>query len=381
MHPVGPAERAQIIESHAIFPEHFMGPLGGHLPYIERIADHEVVDGVGAAEVEAEGLQGPQPPDVEHLALFGDLARFVVAVVMHVGRDEVQAEGAQHVGGDQYHHQRGDPAELGGNHFRPRDAAAGQPGGAVEQVVEHEEVPDGVDDNAQRVVADQADKAEVLQVFAVDHATAVQPDRFGQVFHRPQVHGQHVVAHHDQALEAPLFAVGDAALFQVGFAAGVLVVMKMQVAAHPGVDGGGAPQVDAEHHQVMHDLVLLEVHPVDQVVLQFVEQRGPEGGKDNDQPGGHDTLQVQHRVEGAAGNGHGEDGEADGVLVLEPAVPLPYIITDRDDGLLHFFVGGEFSTWGCCCHESAPFLDGDHSRGRWPVKLALARQPFDRGRQ
>ena len=59
-----------------------MGPLGGHLPYVEGVADHEVVDGVGAAEVEAEGLQGPQPPDVEHLALFGDLARFVVAVVM-----------------------------------------------------------------------------------------------------------------------------------------------------------------------------------------------------------------------------------------------------------------------------------------------------------
>jgi len=70
-------------------------PLGGHLPYIEGVADHEVVDGVGAAEVEAEGLQGPQPPDVEHLALFGDLAGFVIAVVMHVGADKMQTEGAQ----------------------------------------------------------------------------------------------------------------------------------------------------------------------------------------------------------------------------------------------------------------------------------------------
>lgn len=103
MHPVGPTEGAEIIEPHAILLQHHMGPLGGHLPHVEGVADHEVVDGVGAAEVEAEGLQGPQPPDVEYLALLGDLARFVVAVVMHVGRDEVQAEGAQHVGGDQHH--------------------------------------------------------------------------------------------------------------------------------------------------------------------------------------------------------------------------------------------------------------------------------------
>ena len=59
VHPVGPSERTQIIEPHAIFPEHFVRPLGGHLPYIEGVADHEVVDGVGAAEVEAECLQGP----------------------------------------------------------------------------------------------------------------------------------------------------------------------------------------------------------------------------------------------------------------------------------------------------------------------------------
>ncbi len=56
MHPVGPTEGAEIIESHSILLQHNMGPPGGHLSYIERIADHEVVDGVGAAEVEAEGL-------------------------------------------------------------------------------------------------------------------------------------------------------------------------------------------------------------------------------------------------------------------------------------------------------------------------------------
>lgn len=272
VHPVGPSEGAKIIESHPILLQHHMGPLGSHLPYIEGVADHEVVDGVGAAKVEAEGLQGPQPPDVQHLALFGDLARFVVAVVMHIGRDEVQAEGAQHVGGDQHHYQRSDPGELGGNHFRPRDADAGQPGGAIEQVVEHEEVPDGVDDHAQGVVAHQADETEVLQVLAGDNAAAVELQGFGQVFHRTQIDGQHIVAHHDQALEAPLLAIGDTALFQVGLAAGMLVVMEVQVATHPGVDGSRAPQVHAEHHQVMNQLVVLEVHPVDQVVLQFMEQ-------------------------------------------------------------------------------------------------------------
>ncbi len=71
VHPVGPSEGAKIIESHPILLQHHMGPLGSHLPYIEGVADHEVVDGVGAAKVEAEGLQGPQPPDVQHLALFG----------------------------------------------------------------------------------------------------------------------------------------------------------------------------------------------------------------------------------------------------------------------------------------------------------------------
>jgi len=52
----------------------------------------------------------------------------------------------------------------------------------------------------------------------------------------------------------------------------MLVVMEVQVATHPGVDGSRAPQVHAEHHQVMNQLVVLEVHPVDQVVLQFMEQ-------------------------------------------------------------------------------------------------------------
>ncbi len=184
----------------------------------------------------------------------------------------MQAEGAQHVGGDQYHHQRGYPAQLCRHHFRPGDAGTGQPGNAVEQVVEHKAMPDGVDDDAQGVVAHQADQAEVANVFASDNATAVELHRFGQVFDGAQVHGEHVVAHHDQALEAPLFAVGDAALFQVGFTAGVFVVMEVQVAAYPGVDGGGAPQVHAEHHQVMNQFVVLEIHPVDQVVFQFVQQ-------------------------------------------------------------------------------------------------------------
>lgn len=92
VHPVGSTEGAEIIEPYAIFPEHFMGLFGGHLPYIEGVADYEVVNRVGAAEVEAQGLHRPQPPYVQYLALFGDFSLLIIAVVVHVGRNKVQAK-------------------------------------------------------------------------------------------------------------------------------------------------------------------------------------------------------------------------------------------------------------------------------------------------
>ena len=61
------------------------------------------MDAVGAAEVEAERLQRPQPPRVQHLGLLHHIAQFHIAVVMHVGADKVQAEGAQHVRADDHH--------------------------------------------------------------------------------------------------------------------------------------------------------------------------------------------------------------------------------------------------------------------------------------
>jgi len=62
-----------------------------------------MMNAVAAAEVEAERLQRPQPPRIEHLALLQHVARLDVAVVMHVRADEVQAKGAQHVRADDHH--------------------------------------------------------------------------------------------------------------------------------------------------------------------------------------------------------------------------------------------------------------------------------------
>lgn len=41
VHPVGPSQRSQIIEPHPILPDYPMSPLGGHLPYVEGVADHK----------------------------------------------------------------------------------------------------------------------------------------------------------------------------------------------------------------------------------------------------------------------------------------------------------------------------------------------------
>ena len=41
VHPVGPSEGAEIIEPHPILLQHPMSSLGGHLPYVEGVADHK----------------------------------------------------------------------------------------------------------------------------------------------------------------------------------------------------------------------------------------------------------------------------------------------------------------------------------------------------
>lgn len=73
-------------------------------------------------------------------------------------------------------------------------------------------------------------------------------------------------------------------------------------------------------------------------------------------------MQVKHGVEGATGNRQGKDAEADGVLVLEPAVPLPYIITDSDDVALNLLVCRGLAAGRCSCHGKPPFLDGNDFR-------------------
>ncbi|MNN79548.1 hypothetical protein D3C81_1962020 [compost metagenome] len=100
-----------------------------------------MVDGVSAAEVEAEGLQRPQPPGVEHLGLLDHVARLDIAVVVHVGADEVQAEGAQYVGTDQHHHRDIDDLHRLQRAGRPGDGGAQGRGQRVDGVEAEEDVP------------------------------------------------------------------------------------------------------------------------------------------------------------------------------------------------------------------------------------------------
>ena len=54
---IRPAESAEIVEADAVPAQHFMGTFCRHLPNVERIPNHEMVNGMGAAKVEAERLQ------------------------------------------------------------------------------------------------------------------------------------------------------------------------------------------------------------------------------------------------------------------------------------------------------------------------------------
>src|SRR3990167_7245981 len=89
---IGPGKGAEIVEAYAVLTHHLMRERPAELADIEGLLDHEMVDRVAAAEVEAERLQRPQPPGVEHLGLLDHVARLDVAVVVHVRADKVQTE-------------------------------------------------------------------------------------------------------------------------------------------------------------------------------------------------------------------------------------------------------------------------------------------------
>ena len=265
---------------------------------------------MAAAEVEAECLQRPQPPGVEHLRLLDHVARFDIAVVVHVGADEVQAEGAQHVGADQHHH--GDVHHLHGRQGRGRPGNGGTEGGAgpVEQVEAEGQVPGRPVEQAQR---------------RVDLQRAAEDQPAVRRILRPQPADQrahHVVADHQQAGDAPGFAVGDGAFLGIRLAAGHLVMVQVQVPAHPGVDGARPGQPDQRHHQVVRHGALAEVHRVDQVVLQLVGQRGEEGVEQQARPPGQLAADVQGRRTEHAEQGEGENSGAERVLMLQDRVAL-----------------------------------------------------------
>ena len=75
-----------------------MGPLCCQLADVESLLHNKVMNGVCAAKVEAEQLEGQQPPHIQYLGLLQWVSGFHIAVVVHVRADEVQAEGAQERG-------------------------------------------------------------------------------------------------------------------------------------------------------------------------------------------------------------------------------------------------------------------------------------------
>ncbi|MDT4841192.1 hypothetical protein FQZ97_750360 [compost metagenome] len=127
----------------------------------------------------------------------------------------MQAEGAQHVGSDHHHH--GDIHHLhrlqGAR--RPGDRCAEKAADAIDGVETEEDVPGAP--------VEQAERRIDLQRAADDHPAVLA----GLGAQEADERRHHVVADHQQAGEAPGLAVGDGALFHVGFSAGNLVVVEV----------------------------------------------------------------------------------------------------------------------------------------------------------
>lgn len=81
---VGAMVCAKVIEPDTCLRHDFMGIRCCHLAEIKRVSDHEVMNAVGAAEVEAEQLEWPQPPRVHDLSLLYRIAWCYVTVIVHV---------------------------------------------------------------------------------------------------------------------------------------------------------------------------------------------------------------------------------------------------------------------------------------------------------
>ncbi len=130
----------------------------------------------------------------------------------------------------------------------------------------------------------------------------------------------HVIAHHQQPRKTPGLAVGDRTFFHIGFGARYLVMVKVQVAAYPRVDGARPRQPHQAHHQVVRHALLAKVHAVDQVVFQLMGQRREKPIEQQAGPPGHVAGDVQQRRAKHADQCEGQDARAQGVLMQQPWV-------------------------------------------------------------
>ncbi|SQC39946.1 Uncharacterised protein [Clostridium sporogenes] len=311
-------ERADVVEAHADFAQRRVRGAGGQLPDVERIAHHEVMDRVRAAEIEAEQLERQHPPRVQHLRLLDHVARVDVAEIVHVRADEVDAEAAHEVRPEPHHRQEIDDAHRAFDDGRHRHRVTERMQREQADVIDDERVP-------QRVV-------QVTDRHVRRHLLDAQLQALGRILHRlrghvllhlaahrgrPQHDGEHAVRDHQQALHAPALAVGDAEFLEIRFAARHLVVMQVHAPARPRVDRAGPREPAQRHHQVIGPRRLLEVHQVDQVVLELVDQRRDERGERQRDVPRDRAARIQPRDREHRAHRHGHHGRADEVLVVE----------------------------------------------------------------
>jgi hypothetical protein len=83
---------------------------------------------------------------------------------------------------------------------------------------------------------------------------------------------------------------------------------------------------------------------MDQIVFQFVDQRGQDRHERNAQPGGHRAVPVEPCAAGHAGHREQQDAKSDGVLMLEPGVAPTQLFAGAACDLA--YAGGFFGVVG-----------------------------------
>ena len=104
--PVGTAERTDIVEPNALFFHHFVRLSSSKLSDIKCFIHHKMMNGMGTAEVEAKELEWKELPFIHHLRLLHHIARLHIAVIVHIGRDEMKTKHPQQIRENKYRHQR-----------------------------------------------------------------------------------------------------------------------------------------------------------------------------------------------------------------------------------------------------------------------------------